>query len=48
MLSESTPVLGGAIPAFKMFMLQWDALATNVPHCAPYIKAGLDRAQEYY
>ncbi|KAF8129616.1 hypothetical protein EV363DRAFT_1168993 [Boletus edulis] len=28
--------------------MQWEGLATNAPHCAPYIKAGLDWAQEYY
>lgn len=48
MSSESMPVLSGAIPAFEMLMLQWETLATNAPQCAPYIKVGLEWAQEYY
>jgi len=48
MSSESCPVLGGAIPAFKKFMMQWEALATTAPHVAPFIKARLERAWEYH
>ncbi|KAG9310337.1 hypothetical protein JVU11DRAFT_9467 [Chiua virens] len=48
MLSESTPILGGAIPSFKTLMVQWEVLATNVPQCAPFINIGLEWAEMYY
>jgi len=48
MSSESHPVLGGAVPAFENFMMQWEALAINVPHIEPFIKVGLSWAREYY
>ncbi|KAF8137053.1 ribonuclease H-like domain-containing protein [Boletus edulis] len=48
MSSESMPILGGAIPAFKLLMIQWDALCIKAPHCAPFVKVGLDWAQKYY
>ena len=48
MSSESRPTLGGAIPAFEKFMMEWEALATNVPHIVPFVSVGLGWAQEYY
>lgn len=48
MASKSTPVLSGAIPALEMLILQWDALGTNAPQFAPYVKVGLEWARDYY
>ncbi|KIM60351.1 hypothetical protein SCLCIDRAFT_52033, partial [Scleroderma citrinum Foug A] len=48
MSSESCPTLGGAIPAFEKFMMEWEALATNVPHIVPFVSVGLGWAREYY
>ncbi|KAG9309365.1 hypothetical protein JVU11DRAFT_10602 [Chiua virens] len=48
MSSESTPMLGGEIPAFKILVMQWEVLAIKAPHCAPYLKARLGKAQECY
>jgi len=47
MSSESTPVLDGALPSFEMFIMQWESLAINTPHCTPYIKVGLEWAQDH-
>ncbi|KIK28681.1 hypothetical protein PISMIDRAFT_51629, partial [Pisolithus microcarpus 441] len=34
MSGESTPKLGGAVPAFETFMEEWKRLSNAVPHCA--------------
>ncbi|KIK14138.1 hypothetical protein PISMIDRAFT_117578 [Pisolithus microcarpus 441] len=48
MSGESTPKLGGAVPAFETFMEEWKRLSNAVPHCAAYIKPGLAVADTYY
>ncbi|KIK12415.1 hypothetical protein PISMIDRAFT_37942, partial [Pisolithus microcarpus 441] len=48
MSGESTPKLGGAVPAFETFMEEWKRLSNAVPHCAAYIKPGLVVADTYY
>jgi hypothetical protein len=48
MLSESTPMLSHAIPAFEKFMKGWEEFRGCVPWCMPYIEVGLRWAREYY
>ncbi|KIK13051.1 hypothetical protein PISMIDRAFT_18265 [Pisolithus microcarpus 441] len=48
MSGESTPKLGGTVPAFETFMEEWKRLSNAVPHCAAYIKPGLVVADTYY
>jgi hypothetical protein len=48
MSEESTPVLSGAIPLFKLFMSQWEMLSMNHLHLQPLIKPGLELAYTYY
>ncbi len=48
MANEATPVLSGAIPSLKLFTLKWELLADSHDNLQPFIKAGLQKAQEYY
>ena len=48
MSGESTPLLTGAIPAFKMFMMVWENLANKKQHLKRYINIGLEWATKYY
>ena len=47
MSGESTPILAGAMPAFEVFMTQWEQLGKQ-PHLERLIKPGLDWACRYY
>lgn len=48
MSKEKTPILSGSIPAFEMFMWEWEVLAEKHPRLKPWIDAGLEWAGEYY
>jgi hypothetical protein len=48
MFFESTPILSGAIPAFKLFMTQWEIIMENHDDLKKYIKPGLDCTYKYY
>ena len=48
MSGESTPILCGAIPAFEMFMSQWEKIAKDHPCLEPIVQPGLDWAYLYY
>jgi hypothetical protein len=48
MSREQTPVLSGAIPAFEMFMTQWERLGEMVPRLKPFVDIGLKWATKYY
>ncbi|KAF8547065.1 hypothetical protein OG21DRAFT_1425571, partial [Imleria badia] len=48
MSSENSPVLGGAIPALEILMINWKKLAENAPHCAPFVAVGLEWAWKYF
>jgi len=42
MSGESTPMLNGAVPAFKHFISQWEQLIEIASYCALYIHVGLE------
>ena len=46
MLSESTPILCGAIPAFEMFMSAWERSTDR--RLEMYAKLGLECTYKYY
>ena len=48
MLSESTPILCGAIPAFEKFMSKWEGMMEHFPNSKLYIKEGLNCVFKYY
>jgi hypothetical protein len=48
MLKEKTPMLSGSIPAFEMFMWEWEVLTDKHPQLKPWIDIGLEQAAEYY
>ncbi len=48
MSEESRPILSGAIPAFKMFMMKWEKLAAEHAKLRPIVQPGLDWAYKYY
>ncbi|OJA15569.1 hypothetical protein AZE42_12604, partial [Rhizopogon vesiculosus] len=48
MSAESTPVLSGVIPSFKMFMSHWEKLSQEHPLLTNIIAIGLDWAYKYY
>jgi hypothetical protein len=48
MSEESTPVLSGAIPSFKMFMSAWEQLSTKNIELVRLVQPGLDLAYKYY
>ena len=48
MAAERTPVLSGAIPAFELFMLQWEKLSREHPRLKALIQPGLNWAYMYY
>jgi hypothetical protein len=48
MSSESLPVLSGSIPAFELFMTQWEFIRVKYPELAESIDEGLKFANEYY
>jgi len=48
MSREQTPVLSGAIPAFEMFMTQWERLGERIPRLKPFVDIGLSWATTYY
>ena len=48
MAAEKTPILSGAIPAFEIFMSQWEKLSKEHPRLKDLIKPGLDWAYMYY
>jgi hypothetical protein len=48
MSTESTLILSGAIPAFEMFMTQWEHLRDNHPETKHWVDIGLSWATTYY
>jgi hypothetical protein len=48
MSGEATPILAGAIPAFEMFMTQWENLGAKHPTLTPWISIGLEYTTTYY
>jgi hypothetical protein len=48
MSSETTPILSGTIPAFEIFMSQWEQLGQKYPRLSPWIDEGLLWAEKYY
>jgi hypothetical protein len=48
MLSESTPTLSGAIPAFELFMTSWERLGEMHPRLKKWTDVGLPWAMKYY
>ncbi|KIK22182.1 hypothetical protein PISMIDRAFT_102909, partial [Pisolithus microcarpus 441] len=42
------PSLHHAIPAFELFMMAWEKMQQSNPHMAPFIDAGLKKANSYY
>jgi hypothetical protein len=48
MSKESTPVLLGAIPSFKMFMTSWEQLPSKNPCLKTLVQPGLNLAYKYY
>jgi hypothetical protein len=48
MSGEKTPILSGAIPAFELFITDWEKLASNHPCLEVFIAVGLDWAYQYY
>jgi hypothetical protein len=45
---EETPVLAGVIPAFEIFLSQWEKLAVKKPRLKPWIEVGLLWVTKYY
>jgi hypothetical protein len=45
---EKMPVLAGTIPAFELFMTQWETLGSKHPRLKPFIDIGLEWAMKYY
>ena len=45
---DKLPVLAYAIPAFELFMSNWEKLATKQPHLKPFIDEGLLFAYIHY
>lgn len=50
MCGEEVLLLGGAVPAYEMFMKQWKKLSDmpQAPHLQAFISSGLERAEHYY
>ena len=48
MSGETTPILAGAIPAFELFMTQWEDLGKKHPTLTPWINIGLKYVMKYY
>ncbi|KAH0833879.1 hypothetical protein J3R83DRAFT_11054 [Lanmaoa asiatica] len=50
MCGEETPLLGGAVPAFEVFIAQWKRLSdlVDAPHLRVFMSEGLERAEHYY
>src|SRR6266481_9157801 len=48
MANKATPVLSGAILSLELFMSKWESLADSHDNLRPFIKAGLQKAHEYY
>lgn len=48
MSREKTPVLGGAVYAFEMFMSSWEKLIKKNPRLEKLVQPGLDLAYKYY
>ena len=48
MAKEATPVLSGAVPSLELFMTKWERLVSKCENLRPFLKAGLDKAREYY
>ncbi|KAH0839385.1 hypothetical protein J3R83DRAFT_97 [Lanmaoa asiatica] len=50
MCGEETPLLGGAVPAFEVFIAQWKRLSdlVDAPHLQVFMSEGLERAEHYY
>src|SRR6266481_8050134 len=48
MANKATPVLSRAIPSLELFMSKWELLADSHDNLQPFIKVGLQKAQEYY
>ena len=48
MSGESTPILSGAILAFKMFMTQWEHICNNQDNTKEWVEVGVSWAMTYY
>jgi hypothetical protein len=48
MSGESMPILSGAIPAFEMFMTQWEQIQDNQEDTREWVEVGLSWATTYY
>ena len=46
--NDQTPVLAGVIPAFEIFLTDWEKLAVTKPWLKPWIDVGLAWAIKYY
>ena len=48
MSGKSMPVLLGAVPSFKIFMIQWEKLHTTYLKLKPWVDISLEWAKKYY
>jgi len=48
MSAHATPVLSGAIPAFELFMSNWEDLGNKFNNLKPWTDIGLKWARKYY